>query len=159
MESNNYSNFIKPDAFLQQVALLEQQMPSILDDFEKYYVFYNMNPSNNEYHQMFDNIKNNLNNVNSKILSISNNIDSVISDTNKKLSGLDNLIKKEKEKNIVLKKNLQIIKQKENSSEILINNYKKIYDINYLKNWGLILSIIIAGFSIHRITKNKILLQ
>jgi hypothetical protein len=157
MESNNNSNFTKPSYFLQQVTSLEEQLPAILDDFEKYYVFYNMNPSNNEYQQMFDNIKNNLNNVNSQFFTLSSSIDGVIDDTNKKMYSLDILIQKEKEKNNKLKKHLGIIKQKENSAEILINNYKQLYDINYLKNWALVLSIIVAGFSIYRVSKNKIL--
>jgi hypothetical protein len=157
MESNNNSNFTKPSYFSQQVTSLEEQLPAILDDFEKYYVFYNMNTGNNEYRQMFDNIKNNLNDVNSKFFTISNNIDGVINDTNQKMASLDILIQKEKEKNNKLRKKLGIIKQKDNSAEILINNYKQLYDINYLKNWSLFLSIIAAGFSLYRVSKNKIL--
>jgi len=145
--------------FAKQLQALKEQLPSILDDFEKYYVFYNMNPANNEYQQMFENIKNNLDSVNSKTNELSNNVDKLINNMNTKLSSLDVLIKNEKEKNKQLKLQLGTIEQKENSANILINNYKQLYDINYLNNWSLLLSIIVAGFAISKVSvsSNKIL--
>ena len=145
--------------FAKQLQALKEQLPSILDDFEKYYVFYNMNPANNEYQQMFENIKNNLDSVNSKTNGLSNNVDKLINNMNTKLSSLDVLIKNEKEKNKQLKLQLGTIEQKENSANILINNYKQLYDINYLNNWSLLLSIIVAGFAISKVSvsSNKIL--
>ena len=37
-------NLTKPDDFKQQLQVLQDQLPSILDDFKKYYIFYNKNP-------------------------------------------------------------------------------------------------------------------
>jgi len=149
-------NLTKASYFTQELTTLQQQLPSILDDFEKYYVFYNMNPLNNEYQKMFENIKNNMDTITSKTLSLSNSVESGITTLNTKMETLDSLIKKEKEKNNGLKKKLGIIEQKGNSSEILINNYKQLYDINYLNNWSLFLSIVTAGFAIYKISANKI---
>ena len=153
--SNNY-NFKNASQFTDKLNTLKQQLPAVLDDFEKYYVFYNMNPSNNEYHQMFDNIKNNLNSINSQSFIISNEVDKAINDVNTKLLSLNLLIAQEKKMNIELKAKLAIIKQKENSADIRILNYKQMYDIGYLKNWALFLSILIAGFAISKVSNNKI---
>jgi hypothetical protein len=144
------------NSFSQQLATLQEQLPSILDDFEKYYVFYNMNSSNNEYQQMFENIKNNLNSVNSKTFMLSNNVEKTINDMNSKLFHLNSLIKEEKRKNKELTSKIGILKEKEDSANILINNFKQLYDINYVKNWALFLSIIAASFAISKISSNKI---
>jgi hypothetical protein len=154
-DETNY-NFKSAQQFSDELKTLQQQLPPILDDFEKYYVFYNMNPSNNEYQQLFQNIKNNLDSINSKIFILSNNIEKEIDNINKKLLSLDMLIRKEKEKNIDLKIKLGIIKEKEDSADVMISDYKQRYDIGYVKNWAVFLSIIIAGFAISKVSSNKI---
>jgi len=156
MSSNDDSNVIKSSYFKQQLTSLEQQLPSILDDFEKYYIFYNMNPSNNEYQNLFENIKNNLNDVNTKIMNIGKGVDKSLDDLNSKLKSIDIHIQEEKTLNTKLKGKLGIIKQKENSSNILIDNYKQVYDMHYLQIWALFFSIIAASFAIIKISKNKI---
>lgn len=154
-DETNY-NFKNAQEFSNQLKLLQQQLPPILDDFEKYYVFYNMNPSNNEYQQMFQNIKNNLDTINSKMFMLSNSIEKETDNINKKLLALDVLIQKEKKENIELKIKLGIIKEKEDSADIMISDYKQRYDIGYLKNWAVFLSIIAAGFAISKVSSNKI---
>jgi len=154
-DQTNY-NFKSAQQFSDELKLLQQQLPPILDDFEKYYVFYNMNPSNNEYQQLFQNIKNNLDSINSKTFMLSNSIEKEIDNINKKLLSLDTLIQKEKEINRELKLKLGIIKEKEDSADIMITDYKQRYDIGYVKNWAVFLSIIIAGFAISKVSSNKI---
>ena len=78
---NVQDNFIDPEIFTQKLQTLSEQLPSILDDFKKYYVFYNKNPEYDEYKSHFDIVKNNLNAINSQIFTLSNdvqtNIDSI----------------------------------------------------------------------------------
>lgn len=148
-------NFKSISQFNDQLNLLQEQLPHILDDFEKYYVFYNMNPSNNEYQHMFENIKSNLNSINSKTFMVSNEVESEINNINQKLISLNSLIETEKETNKYLKEKLAIVKQEKNSADIRITNYKQIYDIGYLKNWALFLTIIVAGYSIYKVSTNK----
>jgi len=155
IQDNNYT-FVDAEQFSQQLETLKQQTPAILDDFEKYYVFYNMIPTNNEYQQMFENIKKNLDSINTKMFILSNDVESETDKINKKLISLDSLIKKEKVKNKELKIKLGVIQEKETSADIMINNYKEMYDISYLKNWALFLSIIAAGFAISKVSSNKI---
>jgi hypothetical protein len=156
LENTNDYNLKSANLFSEQLNSLQQQLPPILDDFEKYYVFYNMNPANSEYQRMFENIKKNVDSLNSQTFMLSNSVESEINSINQKLISLDTLIQKEKETNKKLQLKIGNIKEKQNSSDIMITNYKEMYDIGYLKNWGLILSIIAAGFAISKISSNKV---
>jgi hypothetical protein len=151
--SADFNNFEKPSNFIQQLKTLNEQLPSILDDFKKYYVFHNKNPDYGEYQQMFENIKSNLNTTNSNLFMLSNNVQKNTDEINKKLFGLDILIKRERDKNREIKKKLKHIKQENNTTSEMIDNYKEMYQQGYLKNWGLVLSIVLCGISISAVYK------
>ena len=55
---------------------------------------------------------------------------------------LNKLIQNDKEINVDLKKKIRAIYGKNNSTFELISDYNTMYDIEYLRNWGLMLSII-----------------
>lgn len=148
-------NLTKPDDFKQQLQILQDQLPSILDDFKKYFIFYNKNPEYPEYQRLYENIRSNLNNLNSKLFMISNNVESNTDDVNKKLIALDILIKQEKDTNKTLKRQLGMVEQKNDSTDEMIHNYKQVYDMEYLRNWALFLSIIACGFTISKIFNVK----
>jgi chromosome segregation ATPase len=154
---NKYDyTFKSANVFLEQLKSLQQQLPPLLDDFEKYYVFYNMNSANSEYQQMFENIKKNLDSLSSKSFMLLNSVESEINSVSKKLISLDASIQKEKDTNKKLESKIGNIKEKQNSSDIMINNYKIMYGIGYVKNWAIFLSIIAAGFAISKISSNKL---
>lgn len=138
------SNLIKPDIFLSQISSLTEKLPYILDDFIKYYIFYNKNPGVDEYQQIFENVKGNLQNTYTELSSILTDVQKNTDDINKKLLKLDILIEKEKQKNKILKRKIGIIENKYDGSNELISNYKEIYNLNYLKNFALFIGIIIA---------------
>ena len=138
----NINNFEKPDSFFSTIETLQQQIPSILDDFSKYYVFYNKNPNNTEYQQMFSNIKSNLNNIHSQLFTVTNNIESNTNTISDNLLILNENIQNFKNQNNKLNKKLNVITQKNGSATELIQNYKQMYDNGYLRNWGLLLSIV-----------------
>ena len=64
MSNINYEdsidNFKTPVIFKEKLKTLNQQLPAILDDFKKYYVFFNKNPEYPEYQNLFENIKANI---------------------------------------------------------------------------------------------------
>jgi hypothetical protein len=112
-----------------------------------------MNPEYPEYQQMFQNIKGNLTNLNSELFMLSNNVQSNTDGINKKLFELDVLIREEKRQNAILKKKLGIVEHKSSAASELISDYVNIYDIDYLRNWGLFFGIIIAATAISRVYK------
>ena len=147
-------NFKNPEVLREKLKTLNEKLPPILDDFKKYYVFFNKNPEYPEYQNIFENVKNNLNTLNSDLFVLSNEVDVSTDKINKQLFILNKLIKQEKEKNRKLKKELGIIDHKNNAAIELIYDYKKIYKSEYLRNWSLFFCIIVIGTSILRI-RNK----
>ena len=143
-----------PDEFLNKLNILKEQLPSILDDFKKYYVFYNKNPENNEYQQMFENIKTNLNSINSQLFMVKNN-ESKTDKVNKNMVQLNKLIQQDKKINTDVKKKLRAIYEQNYSAFELISDYNKMYEIEYLRNWALLLSIILDCFVVSRVFLSK----
>ena len=152
----NSSTYIIPQNFTERLETLQNQLPAILDDFEKYFVFYNKNPDNNEYQQAFQGIQGNLNGLNSQLFMLANEVQSNTNKMNITLSELYELINDEKKRNINLKKQLGNIEGEKEATTEMINNYKETYNNGYLRNWGLLLSIAIAGFAISKVYTNKI---
>jgi DNA repair ATPase RecN len=144
-QDNSIDDLTKPQVFLSQINTLKEKLPSILDDFKKYYVFYNKNPEYNEYQQIFENIKGNLQNVNSELFMTTNNIEKNTESINDRLQEINALIKKEKIKNSQLKKRLGIVEKKYNGSDELISDYKEIYNLDYLNNFALFYGMILLG--------------
>ena len=149
-------NFKTPGIFKEKLQTLNQQLPAILADFKKYYVFFNKNPEYPEYQTSFENIKSNMIKLGSDLFMLSNDVQSSTNELNKKLFALNVLIKEEKERNHELKVSLGIVEHKNNAATELISDYKNIYSEEYLRNWALFISILIIGTSISKINKNPI---
>jgi len=139
--------------FIKQIHTLQSQLPAVLEDFKKYYVFFNKNPTDAEYQQMFQNIKSNLTTLQSNLFKLSNDVESCINTINTSYSKIDNSIQLEKEKNTKLKLALGIVEQNNNASTELIYDYKNMYEYGYLRNWSMIFSIFIVGFAISKMFK------
>jgi len=152
-ENIDLSNYKSQDQFRESLQTLQQQLPAILEDFKKYYVFYNKNPEYDDYRQMFENIKANLNKVNSDLFVLSNEVSSNTDDLNTRLFELDALIEQEKQKNIELKQKLGIVENKTAATDEMITNFREIYESKYLRNWGLFGCIIVGGLIIKNIYK------
>jgi len=157
MSNINYEdsidNFKTPVIFKEKLKTLNQQLPAILDDFKKYYVFFNKNPEYPEYQNLFENIKANMTKLGSELFMLSNDVQSSTNEINVKLFSLDKLIHNEKERNRKLKKSLGIAENENNAATELITDYKYMYSEEYLRNWALFLSIIIIGTFISKIKK------
>jgi len=145
------AQFVKPELFIEKVETLQQQLPPVLDDFNKYFVFYNKTPDYPEYQNMFNNIKQNLNSLGSSLFMVSNDVDSNIDNINEVFKRLDILINREKKRNRELKRKLGIVESEINSSNEMISDFNEMYDTDYLRNWGLFLSTIVVGVSISKI--------
>ena len=145
LDNNLMDDLTKPQIFLSQINTLKEKLPPILDDFVKYYIFYNKNPEYNEYQQIFENIKGNLQKINSELFMITNNIEKGVENINDRLQKIDKLIAKEKIKNQKLKRKLGIVEKKYNGSDELISDYKEIYNLDYLRNFALFYGVVLLG--------------
>ena len=153
-QNSDLNDLVDPQQFIGKLSTLQQQLPSVLDDFKKYYVFYNKNPDYPEYSQMFENIKSNLNTINSSLFTLSNSVDVNTNNISVNLFALNKLIKKEKNINRKLKDKLGIIEHKLDSTDEMIDDYGEMYDERYLRNWALFLCILASGIAISVVFKN-----
>jgi hypothetical protein len=153
LDIGEMEKFKEPIKFTEKLETLQSQLPPILDDFKKYYVFFNKNPEFDEYEQMFQNVKGNLNKINSELFLLSNEVQVNINFLNKHFLQLDILIKDAKEKNKKLKKKLNIVEHKGNAATEMIDDYREIYETRYLRNWGLLLSTGIVLITISKLLK------
>ena len=149
-EKQFMAQFVKPELFIEKVETLQQQLPPVLDDFNKYFVFYNKTPDYPEYQNMFNNIKQNLNSLGASLFMVSNDVDANIDNINKAFKALDILINRERKRNRELKRRLGIVESEANSSNEMIHDYNQMYDEDYVRNWGLFLSTVVVGVSISK---------
>ena len=127
-----------------KINAIEEKIQPILDDYMKYYIFYNTNPNYEEYQRMYEDLKNNLLSINNELLYITKDTNNEIVDINDSLFKLNKMIESEKTKNKKLKSVQSDINNNYNSSEIMITEYKKKYNEAYLRNVLIILGIFIS---------------
>jgi hemoglobin-like flavoprotein len=150
-EQQFMAQFTKPDLFTERVQTLQKQLPPILDDFNKYFVFYNKTPNYPEYENMFNNIKQNLNSLSSSLFMVSNDVDTNIDNITNVFKTLDVLINRERKRNRDLKRKLGIIESELISSKEMIYDFNEMYDDDYLRNWSLFLSTVVVGVGISKL--------
>ena len=153
---NITDNLPNPEQFTNKLSELQGKMGPILEDFQKYYVFYNKNPEYPDYQSMYNNAKANITQVVSDLFTLENAVQSNTDKINKALVELNVLIKAEKEKNRELKRKLGITETENNAAMELIDNYKEMYDSGYLRNWGLGISILFGLMIISKVYKSPV---
>lgn len=145
----------KSAKYTTKLETLKAQLPPMLVDFQKYYVLYNQNATNDVNGQMLESIKGNITKLSNELFTLSNTLQLDVDKINEQMEQLNTLIISEKERNRILKLKLGIVENKNNASNEMISNYKQHYDYGYLRNCGLFLSIIVAGVTISKVFKNN----
>ena len=157
--SNDYTNINfdtkKSETYLNKLNELNGSVNLLLYEFNQVYVMYKMYPTNEEIQQQYQNMILNIEKIQSDLFSISNNVQVDINTINTLLLQLNTLIKKEKETNTEFKKQLGIVESTNNSAYEMINDYKEIYNIKYLRNWALILSTFLSIYTISIVFKKQ----
>jgi hypothetical protein len=133
--------------FDEKIKSLRKGFFSALDDFKKYYVFYNKNPEVDEYQNFFANSKGQLQSYNSDIFLLTNQIKLKIKNLNDEMRVVGTKLKSEKEVNTELLKLINKIQATQDGSATMIDDAKDEYNIQYYKNWELIF-LAFAFFSI-----------
>ena len=149
---------MNPEAnkFDERIKGIQNSFFSALDDFKKYYVYYNKNPEVDEYQNFFYTTKGQLQALNSDIFLLTNNIQKNIKDLNTEMAAISNKLKDEKDLNTELILLINNIQTTEDGSAIMIGDAKDEYNIQYYKNWELFIGIIgFAGISIKMFNKSN----
>ena len=129
--------------FDEKIMNIKSSFFSALDDFKKYYVYYNKNPEVDEFQSYFANSKGQLQNLNSEIFLVTNNIQKKIRDIDTEMQVISHKLNDEKDLNDELLKLINKIQTTQDGSAIMIDDAKEEYNIQYYKNWELFIGIVI----------------
>ena len=154
MEEEQQQLIGQSNQFNEKIITIKLQFFSALDDFKKYYVYFNKNPEVNEYQNYYTNSKSQLQTMNRDMFLTTNNIEKNIDILNKNLVLLSAKLNNEKKLNKKMSELMNNLENTQNGSEILIDDSKTKYNIQYYKNIELFIGILIMGGVISKIFKN-----
>jgi hypothetical protein len=141
--------------FNEKIEGIESKFFSALDDFKKYYVYYNKNPEVSEFQNFYENSKSQIRSISRDLVNVTKEINDEIDYLDEYMSKVNVSISKEREKNMKIKRLLANIKNTENGSEILIDDSKKEYNTQYYINVELVIGIFILGSALAVFFKKK----
>lgn len=142
---NNESNY------RTKLGDLKKQLPLVLEDYKKIHVLYNKTPDGNQ--QSFDTINGNMANLTSSLRKIQTDVESDISTFNKDLVDIHKNIASEKTAYMSYKSVLGDTTYKNNSADIMYNDYKELYTSAYLRNWAMLSGVVLSIFMTLRVFK------
>jgi galactitol-specific phosphotransferase system IIB component len=131
--------------FDDKIENIKKVFLHVLDDFKKYYVFYNKNPEVNEYQNYYVNNKSQLQKLSGELFLTTNDIHKNIENLNLEMQEISGNLEDEKKVNTNLLKIIKKLETSYNGSEILIEDSKSLYNYQYYKNLEMMLGIVILG--------------
>ena len=131
--------------FNEKINATKTQFFSALDDFKKYYVYYNKNPEVDEFQNYYTNSKSQLQTMSRDLFLTTNNVDKNIEILDGEMSSIGVKLENEKKLNGELMKVLSSLENTHNGSEILIDNSKDTYNRQYYYNWEIFIGILIVS--------------
>lgn len=154
--ANNNSGNNSSENYIEKIDELTGGFNILLGELKKIYVIANMNPDDTEYQQQFENILSNFRQISSALFTMSNDIEINIKNLNKNLFQLNDSINVEKDNKKNLESKLDSIAGQNNSASEMIDEYKYIYNANYLRNWALLLSTLLCISTISFVYKKQV---
>jgi midasin (ATPase involved in ribosome maturation) len=140
--------------FNEKINNIKSQFFSALDDFKKYYVYYNKNPEVNEFQNYYVNSKGQLQNLSRDLFLTTNNIDKNIETLDKSMSSISAQLDDEKKLNKEMMKLIASLENTQNGSEILIDDSKSNYNEQYINNWEIFIGILFVSILLGKLFKN-----
>jgi len=141
---DNLSNLPTPESFTQQIQISKGKLTGILDDYKKAYVNSNTDQNNNEYNTTHGINKSNVDAQIAGMTSINNEVLRAIGAYNSSLKDVNQKIVEAKIVNLSLKLKLGNTSNQLNGAGQMIGDYRLLYDIAYVRNWALGLSVVFA---------------
>jgi hypothetical protein len=141
--------------FDEKITNINSQFFSALDDFKKYYVYFNKNPEVNEFQNFYENSKGQLQTISKNLFVVTNAVDSSIEKLDNKMSSISVKLEDEKKLNKEMMNILTNLQNTQNGSEILIDDSKTKYNEQYYKNIQIIVGIFIVSGLLATLFKKK----
>ena len=136
---------MNPEAkqYQEQIDSKNASFLSALDDFKKYYVYYNKTPEAQDYNKNFTDSKEQLQTLSSDVFEITNTIQRKINEKSKLMAGIEMKLQKEKEIAKEQEKIVNNLNSVKAGSSVMIDDSKHDYIFNYYKNIELFIGILI----------------
>lgn len=151
MDQKQYQHIDTSKQIEEKINSIKTQFFSALDDFKKYYVYYNKNPEVNEFQNYYSNSKGQLQSMSNELITTTNNINKSIQMLNNTMMEDDAQLVNEKKINSELTNTVNNLENTQNGSEILIDDSKHNYNIQYHYNIELFIGILILGGTLTKI--------
>ena len=142
--------------FNEQINNIKSQFFSALDDFKKYYVYYNKNPEVNEFQNYYTNSKSQLQTMSKDLFLTTNNIDKNIEILDNEMLDISIKLEKQKELYKEMSELINNLQNTQNGSEILIDDSKTKYNIQYYKNVEIFIGILILSGLLTKLVIKKV---
>ena len=144
-----------PTVFSQKLVEIAKKLPAVYESFEKSFILHFKDPNNNEYKQIYESDRRNLDGIVNDEFLLENDVMNNIQHLNRNLEKLYVAIEILKKENKLLMKKAVQLNKTVNTSDEMFDNFKEFYEIQYLRNWAVILAIIIVVFTISKVFKSK----
>lgn len=134
--------------FHEKIHTIRTQFFSALDDFKKYYVYYNKNPEVNEFQNYYVNSKGQLQNMSRDLFLTTNNINKNIDTLDEQMSSISVKLDDEKRLNKEMMELIAKLENTQNGSEVLIDDSKERYNQQWVSNIEILLCIIFISVNL-----------
>ena len=132
------------EQYLLRIKSISDQYFSMLTDYKKYYIASKQNPSDNSKKKFLDESSINLTRKYNELVNLQTEITRLNNEIVTNSSGLNSKLKIEKTTNTDFKKKLTALDPIKSSATMLISDYKTNYNDNNIKNWSLLIGIIVS---------------
>ena len=144
-----------PTVFSQKLKELAQKLSPVYESFEKSFILHHKDENDNEYKQIYEGDKRNLEGIVNDGFILENDITNNILHLNRNLEKLYVEIEILKKENKRLTRKAILLNNGVNATDEMIDNYKEFYEIQYLRNWAVVLAIIVVVITISKVFKPK----
>jgi hypothetical protein len=136
--------------FGSKIETLKNQYPGYLDNFKQYYILTNQFPNDDSYTRGYQSSRTDMQNATKSLFMINNNIQAEIEKLKATTTILNTKISDEKARNISLQKKYDDATGEVGGAQIMIEDYKKRYVLQYISNVSIFLGIILSGVIISK---------
>jgi hypothetical protein len=141
----NTETFAGPEQNNEKINAIKTQFFSALDDFKKYYVYYNKNPEVTEFQNYYANSKGQLQTMSKDLFVATNDIDNHIEILDEEMKDVAVKLEEEKKLNDEMTRLFTNLQNTKNGSDILIDDSKEEYNKQYYANWEMIIGIFVVS--------------
>jgi hypothetical protein len=126
----------------EQIKSKKSSFLPALDEFKKYYVYYNKNPEVDDYNTHFLHAKEQLQTLSSSVFEITNAIQRKIDEKNKIISGIAGKLNTERELSTKLENIINSLNGVKAGSSVMIDDSKTEYKFQFYRNTELFIGIV-----------------